>query len=239
MSVLTLVRHGQASFFTDDYDRLSTVGEQQAVLLGQYWARQGVTFDSVLTGPRLRQRRTAELVGTAYRQAGLDWHDPVVLDDLDEYDLDGLLLRLAPQLALQNAEFAQLAESFWQSQEELDRLRSFQRMFESLLHHWQSTDWADAGLESWPAFRARVERVVRGVQAHGQRGRSTVLFTSGGFIGSATQWALDAPDRAALELNWRVRNGSLTEFVFTEERLTLDTFNAVPHLPDPALWTFR
>ena len=70
-------------------------------------------------------------------------------------------------------------------------------------------------------------------------GRRIVSFTSGGFIGSAAQWALAAPDRTALELNWRIRNGSLTEFVFTRERFTLDSFNAVPHLADSALWTYR
>ena len=59
-----------------------------------------------------------------------------------------------------------------------------------------------------------------------------------GVIGTAVRLALDAPDRTALEVNWRVRNGSLTEFVFTKDRLTLDSFNALPHLEDPALWTY-
>ena len=96
MSVLTLVRHGQASFFADDYDRLSEVGEQQARLLGEYWARQQIRFDEVYTGPRQRQQRTAELTGAAYRQAGLPWPEPVVLADLDEYDLAGIAQQLAP-----------------------------------------------------------------------------------------------------------------------------------------------
>jgi hypothetical protein len=42
----------------------------------------------------------------------------------------------------------------------------------------------------------------------------------------------------ALEVNWRVRNCSLTEFVFTKDRFTLDSFNALPHLENPALWTY-
>jgi hypothetical protein len=36
-----------------------------------------------------------------------------------------------------------------------------------------------------------------------------------------------------------VRNCSLTEFVFSGERLSLDSFNGTPHLDDPALRTFR
>lgn len=36
MSVIYLVRHGQASFGSDDYDRLSTIGREQAQALGEY-----------------------------------------------------------------------------------------------------------------------------------------------------------------------------------------------------------
>jgi broad specificity phosphatase PhoE len=70
-------------------------------------------------------------------------------------------------------------------------------------------------------------------------GRRVAAFTSGGPIGVAVQIALNAPDRAGLEVNWRVRNCSLTEFLFSGERLSLDSFNAIPHLEDPALRTFR
>jgi broad specificity phosphatase PhoE len=66
-----------------------------------------------------------------------------------------------------------------------------------------------------------------------------VVFTSGGFIGGATQQALKVSDSTALELNWRIRNCSLTEFVYTRDRFSLDSFNTIPHLSDAALWTYR
>ena len=37
MSMLHLVRHGQASFGADDYDKLSELGWQQSRRLGEYW----------------------------------------------------------------------------------------------------------------------------------------------------------------------------------------------------------
>src|SRR5262249_45149663 len=98
MSDLVLVRHAQASFLADDYDRLSPLGESQAEPLGAEWARRSVRFDEVYTGPRRRQQQTAERVGAAYRASGLGWPEPVVVDELDEYDLTGLLERLAPAL---------------------------------------------------------------------------------------------------------------------------------------------
>jgi broad specificity phosphatase PhoE len=245
MSVLTLVRHGQASFFQEDYDRLSPLGEQQARLLGEFWSRHELRFDEVYSGPRQRQRQTAELAGAAYRQAGLNWPEPVVLEDGDEYDLSGMI-RLAPELALASPEFARLADGYQQSDGERDRLRSFQAMFEALVHHWQAgrnvypPDTAgQASLESWPVFRERVVRALRLLQERPGRGRRVALFTSGGFIGTAVQGVVGGPERAALELNWRVRNCSLTEFVFTFDRMSLDSFNGVPHLADPSLWTFR
>lgn len=239
MSVLTLVRHGQASFFADDYDQLSDIGEQQAIHLGRYWARQKVAIDEVYTGPRLRQRQSAELAGAAYREAGLTWPDPIVLDELDEYDLHGLTHVFAPQLAEQNADFATLREAYHRSEGEDHRLRAFQRMFETLLREWQLCEAVHDRLESWPAFRLRVEGVVRRMQARPGRSRRVVLFTSGGFVSEVTQRALGVSDAATLELNWRIRNGSLTEFVYTSDRFSLDCFNAVPHLDNPALWTYR
>jgi broad specificity phosphatase PhoE len=239
MSVLTLVRHGQASFFAEDYDRLSAVGERQSRLLGQFWAGRGVVFDEVYTGPRLRQRHSAELTGEAYRAAGFPWPEPVVLEDLDEYDLHGLLHRLAPRLAREDAAFAQLVEGFRETTGEADRFKGFQRMFESLVRYWQQTDSTEAGVENWPDFHRRVERVIRGLQKSPERGRRIAVFTSGGFIGGVVQRALAISDEAALQLNWRLRNSSLTEFVFTAERFTLDSFNGVPHLNDPDLWTYR
>ncbi len=238
MSVLTLIRHGQASFFSDHYDQLSALGEQQSRALGEYWSRRGIVFDTVYTGPRERQQRSAELAVAAFRRNGKSCPEPVVFADLDEYDLKGLLRILAPELARQNADFARLAERYLRNDGE-ERMRSFQPMFEMLLQHWQSGTPDCAGLETWSAFRARVHRAIRQLQERAVSGGRVALFTSGGFIGSAAQLALAAPDRTALELMWRLRNGSITEFAITRDRFTLDSFNAIPHLEDPALWTYR
>jgi hypothetical protein len=71
------------------------------------------------------------------------------------------------------------------------------------------------------------------------RGRAVAAFSSVGAITVCLQVALDCGDRTALDLGWRLRNCSITEFVFTKDRLTLEGFNAFPHLEEPALWTYR
>jgi len=239
MSTLTLVRHAQASFFADHYDQLSALGERQARLLGQFWAGRQWVPDEVYVGPRLRHRQTASAVAAVFQQVGLPFPEPITLTDLDEYDLDGMMRRLAPALARENQDFAGLVERQRQGATERDQARSFQRMFEPLLFHWQTADGELEGLESWRAFQNRVQRCLRQLTDRPGRGRRVVAFTSGGFIGTAVQLVLGAPDRAALEINWRIRNAALTEFVFSRERITLDAFNSIAHLADAELATYR
>jgi broad specificity phosphatase PhoE len=238
MSMLTVVRHGQASFDSDDYDQLSDLGKQQARLLGKHWADQQLSIDVVYAGPRVRQQQSAEQAGIDYKQAGFDWPQPIMLQDLDEYDLNGLFNCFAPKLAEREPEFARLQEVYRNSVGRKDRLRDFQTMFEFLLHQWQIAEPSDE-FESWPAFRGRVERVIRLIQQQSEHGCRAIVFTSGGFIGGVVQHALNVSNRTALELNWRIRNSSLTEFIFTRDRFTLDSFNMIPHLNDPTMWTYR
>ena len=238
MSVLTLVRHGQASFDSDDYDQLSDLGRQQAQLLGKHWADQRLRIDVVYTGPRVRQKQSADFAGIYYQQAGLEWPEPIMLKDLDEYDLNGLFKCFAPRLASVDPEFARLQEIYRSSSGQQNRLRDFQRMFEVLLHHWQIAEPTE-DVESWPSFQERVKRVIRYIQEHSEHGSRVVIFSSGGFIGGVVQEALNVSNQKALDLSWRIRNSSLTEFLYSRERFSLDSFNMIPHLTDPAMWTWR
>jgi broad specificity phosphatase PhoE len=225
---LVLVRHGQATPFEVVTDRLSTVGEAQSRKLGEYWDRNGVAFDEVYTGSLARQRRTAELAG---------WPKAEIIPELNEYDAESVVKVLAPQLAARDPDFRKLAEA--NAGDGADRNRRFQKMFEPLMLRWIAGELDSPQVESWRDFCERVGRGLRRITSGGARGRRVVAFTSGGPIGVAIQMALHAPDRTGLELNWRVRNCSLTEFLFSSGRLSLDSFNAIPHLDDPALRTFR
>jgi broad specificity phosphatase PhoE len=237
MSVLALVRHGQASFLDEDYDRLSPLGITQARLLGQDWIRRGEAFDEVYVGPRRRQQETVATVGAEFRARGLPWPEPVIMPELDEYDLSGLLDHLAPALAGRDSEFEALVAAYRQAAD--NHAARFQRMFEALLIHWQSRADELETVETWPVFRDRVRHWLNWVTQRPGRGRRVAAFTSGGVIGAAVALVLDAPDRSALELNWRLRNGSVTQLIFTRGRLTLDEYNSVAHLRDPKLRTYR
>jgi len=112
--------------------------------------------------------------------------------------------------------------------------REFQKVFELALEKWML---GSGGGESFADFRARVLRGLARIQ-QGPPNRRVLLFTSGGPIGVLVQTALNAPERSFAAVNWRVRNCSITEFVFSAGRFSLDSFNTIGHL-DPGLHTFR
>ena len=58
MGVIYLVRHGQAAFGTDDYDRLTEIGYTQARLLGGFFAVRQVRCDAIYTGTLRRHTET-------------------------------------------------------------------------------------------------------------------------------------------------------------------------------------
>jgi broad specificity phosphatase PhoE len=239
MSKLILVRHGQATMFTEDYDRLSPAGEAQSRRLGEFWLARGLRFDAVYSGPRQRQARTAELVGEQYARAGRPWPELVTLAELDEYDADGIMSRLLPALAERDERLRQLAASYEQVRHGPDRFRHFQKLFEVVTAAWLQGVIEMPGVESWRSFHDRVRRGLAHITSAAGSGQRIAAFTSGGPISVAAQLATKAPEMTALELNWRLRNCSLTEIVFTQDRFTLDSFNSLAHLEDPALWTYR
>jgi broad specificity phosphatase PhoE len=239
MSTLALVRHGQASFFADNYDKLSALGEQQVRLLGQNWVRRGVRFDEVYVGPRIRQIETAALAGEAFVAAGLPWPEVQTLGELDEHQVDRLIKLALPQIVAAHPHVGPLHAAYLAAEAPRDKHRTFQLMFEPMVMLWVAGEIESPGVESWRTFQDRVRAGLARITSSGQRGRSVAAFTSVGAITVALQVALECSDRTAFDLGWRVRNASVTDFVFTRDRLTLDGFNACAHLDDPALLTYR
>ena len=239
MSSLTLVRHAQASFFADNYDQLSERGERQSAALGQYWLTQDRRIDEVFVGPRARHQQTAEIIGNCFRDAGQDWPDIVSLDDFDEHHVDQLVRRAGVSRADDLPELESLSGQFREAIDPAEKQRAFQIFFEALVRCWIAGK-AGEEIESWEQFCQRVHHGLDEViSANDLSGRSVAIFTSVGPITVILQRALQCPDTSALETGWRTWNCSLTEFAFSGQRLTLDRFNALPHITDTSQWTYR
>lgn len=239
MAELILVRHGQASAFEADYDKLSEMGHRQARLLGEHWAKSGARLDSAVCGSLRRHRETLAAVKEAYDAKGLPFPDVEEDAGWDEYDAYAVIGRLGPLLAEQDDEFALIQQRAQQELSGPHRNRYFQRAFEALMAAWVERRVAAEGVESFSHFHARVMDARARLIARSGAGRVAV-FTSGGPIGVNVQATMEAPLLQAMRINSRVRNASLTHFLFSTGRVSFDSFNLVPHLEhDPSLITFR
>jgi broad specificity phosphatase PhoE len=239
MSLLWVVRHGQASFWEEDYDRLSPLGEEQARRLGMYCVRQRVAVDHVFTGPLRRQQRTAELTGAVVREAGLRWPEPVVMDELAEMPVEALAREVMPQLMLEHAPLRELVLQFQTVEAREEKQRYFQKGFEIVAEHWQNGAVKSETLENWDVFQQRVIRALGRIVEGRHGGRHVAVFTSGGPTAISVQHALGTSPEKTLQLIWRVRNSAITEFLYTGGRFTLSAFNTTPHLDDERLVTYR
>ncbi len=218
MRHITLVRHAQASFLEADYDKLCANGETQARLLGEYWLRRGMIFHNAYSGPRIRQRDTARIVADVYRDAGRSFPEIVVLSEFDEYQAGAVMRTCLPPL--------------------MQRRRTFQRLFETVIGKWVAGETAADGIESWQDFCLRVERGLVQVMQGTIPAAGAVIFTSSGPIGAALRRALHLSAEDTLQLSWMSRNASFSEFRASGERFTLSAFNAYPHLDEDSLLTY-
>ena len=240
MGRLLLIRHAQASFLEQNYDKLSAIGETQALQLGQHWARRKMSFDGVCSGPRVRHKETAKIVGAVYRDAGIPFPEPVVIPEFDEYQAEAVLKQGLPALVESNNEVRKLHEAF-QDSSGSDRLANFERMFEMLITKWVDGEVVLPAVESWAEFCARADRGLSQYMSANGRGQQLAIFCSAGLIGVAMQRALHLSSHDTLRTTWMIRNSSFSEFLFsnTDDRFTLSTLNAFPHLDDVSLLTYR
>lgn len=223
MGKIYLVRHGQASFGTSNYDRLSDLGKEQGRLLGKWLAETGQRFDTVVTGDMQRHRETAQaclalLPDTAPPpQAWLT--DP----GFNEYDHEEVLQRHRPDFVDPIAVKQFLAEGD-------DAKQVFQRLFEDAMSRWMSGRHDDEYREPWPVFRERVLSALHRLLAAAGQSQNIIVFTSGGTIATLCQHLLNLQDRQMAELNWTLVNAAVTKLLYRPGRVTLSYMNSYAHL---------
>ena len=214
MGQLYLVRHGQASFGSDDYDRLSDLGRRQCTRLGEYFRDSGVVFEAALTGTLRRQLDSLGCIAQGMQMAP----EAQAWPGLNEYDGDALVAALNPPPLppLTSPEGA----------------RAHFRLLREGLMAWMEGRTQPAGMPRHADFVAGVREALDHVRT--QHDGAVLIVSSGGPIATAVAEVLGAPKEAAIELNMRIRNSAITEFVFSEKRHSLLSFNHLPHLQGSA-----
>lgn len=231
---LLLVRHGQASAGSTDYDRLSDRGQQQSQRLGAWLADTGQRFDHVVTGGMRRHGQTYEGIAEAYARRAQPLPAPEVDSGLDEFDhravFGGFAARHPTHPAVQASQQGGLTAL-------------------GAMIHAALSAWAENGIEgvpeTWDDFGGRVRRSGETLARRSEG--SVLVITSGGVISRLAQAALGLPNRSAVDLNLSLRNSGLCEFHARPStpdsspwnRMALGSWNALPHLHDAReLWTY-
>jgi len=236
MSTLYLIRHGQASFGTDHYDRLSERGFIQSELLAKYLLKIDHKFDAVYAGEMKRQIDTAEKVLSYYREAGRMVPDLQILPEFNEYDSNGILKALVRDIARDNPDMEADMLLFYSDK------KAFQRIFEKVILRWITGDKEIPGVTSWQDFRERVARGMNKVMTENGRGKTVLVFTSGGPISAAFQMATGISDAGTLRVVWHIVNTAVSTFVYNGEQISLTSFNNRAHLDlekNSSLVTYR
>lgn len=218
MSTLYLIRHGQASFGTDNYDQLSSAGREQARLLGEYFAETGERIDRIYSGSLQRQRETAEILRSSLSGS------PVSIEPaFDEYDSEVILRRFAGSLS-----DAQLEEAGWPGLR-TDRKR-FQHFLERAARAWVEARIEAEGMLPWKSFHGRIVAALEAIMRSEGRSKTLIVSTSGGVIGTIVAHVLGLTNHIGIELNWSVHNSSITRLIYNADKVSLSMFNALPHL---------
>ena len=210
MPTLYLVRHGQASFGADDYDRLSELGRRQSVQLGRYLAARGQRFDAVLTGTLRRQIGTWQGIaeGAGLQVPHVSW------PGLNEYDSHAVISAVHPDPL--------------PKPDTPERYRQHFRILREGLQAWMEGRVQPADMPSYADFRAGIVGALDHVRQN--YAGDVLLVSSGGPIATAVAHILDAPAATSIELNLRIRNTAVSEFAFSPKRHQLVTYNTLPHL---------
>ena len=203
MGELLVIRHGQASFGADNYDKLSAAGHAQSAAVGKALRGSGWIPDRTITGTLIRQKETLASMGF---EAGTEH------SGLNEYDFKDLLL------ARYKGDVPHLVNA--------DRKTHF-RTLRKTVFQWQADEISGVA-ETWGQFTARVEAARLVACADGAE--RVLAVSSGGVIGQLTAASLAAPDKMMMTLNLQIKNTSITKFVFTKTAFFLHEFNATPHL---------
>ncbi len=231
MTEIYFIRHGQASFGSDNYDCLSDLGISQSELLGDYFNRLNICFKAVYSGPLERQVDTAKIV-TKQLDCG---STPAlcITDNFDEFDAEAMIAPQIKEMVKEDPSLATAAAHFESDFESYKLLfdRAIQRMMGG---HSNESNRLETFIN---AIRKGIDQVVQ----ENSTSKKVAVFTSGGTISAVMQLALNLSLEKTVRLGWEIFNTSVSIFNYKNKNLDLKAFNSMVHLEvhqDPGLMTY-
>jgi broad specificity phosphatase PhoE len=215
MATIYLIRHGQASFGAEDYDKLSALGMRQAQVAGEYLRDHGIILDAAYSGELLRQRETAQLA-IASQPSEVPHHIDSRFNEIrNEEHLEYLL----PVLVKTRPSLKQLVDRG------LSSSKDYQKVIDAVFNHWVSADCDEPRIQSWSDYSSGVREALKDVMVSQGSGKTLGIFTSGGTIATIVAQVLGLPGEQTYQFYEPVFNCSITQIFYNGDRTSLSYFN--------------
>ena len=234
MGRILLIRHGQASVLSDNYDQLSKIGERQSQQLGRHFSKEKMNLHKIYSGPLQRQLKTTQFALEKPLQDGFQLE---VLDALKEHEGFQIFKSIITELTESDPKIKQLANL--QTSDRKEKIKNYLKMYELISTRWirDELDYDRSRFESWEVFKMRVANVMQQITKKSIKNKTTVLVSSGGPISVGIGQVLGLSDEKMMHLSWVINNSSISELVFNQQRISLKSFNTLPHLQAQELIT--
>ena len=225
MSEIYLVRHAQASYLTDNYDRLSDLGKEQAGFLAKMLSNNQIHFDEAYVGPLVRQNQTFDIINESN-----PIRNSMRLEELREHE-GPKALKLYYEQLIHESEYVRDLWEMFQENPKLKRKNSL-LIFEYFIQKWMSGQIQVKDVEPWSAFKENAEQALNTVIRKSSSGKKSLVVTSGGTIAAILCSILKMTDISEVAtINYLIRNASVTKLMCSKNRISLLSFNEVSHLP--------
>lgn len=220
MATIYMVRHGQASFGAENYDKLSDLGCRQASVAGEFFRDNGIHFDAVYSGDLSRQRETARLA-IASQPTEVPHHiDP----RFNEIQNEEQLTCLIPEVVKSNPAVAALVEKG------LGSSKDYQKVIDAVFNYWVSPACNDSRIQSWAEFSSNARQAVADVMQQQGGGKTIGIFTSGGTLATIVAQVLGLGGEQTYQLYEPIFNCSVTQLFYSGSKVSLSGFNDCSYL---------
>lgn len=215
MASIYVVRHGQASFGEENYDKLSTLGCRQAEVLGEYFRDCGIHFDATFSGDLQRQRKTAKLAIAS--QPGSDNH--TIDTRFNELNNEEQYEALGPDIIANNPVLKAMVDGG------LSSSKDYQKVLKHIFNRWVSPDCPASNIQSWSDYRDGVWAALNEIIQQQGSGKTVGLFTSGGTIATIMAQVLGLTSEHVYSFYEPVINCSVTQLFYSGDRVSLSYYN--------------
>lgn len=228
--MIYLIRHAQASYLTDDYDRLSHLGNQQTNALAMYMVNH-ISINGIYVGPHKRQQQTALKIQQTYNEHARPIPTPIFTPELKEHSGPATLHHHKPTLIRKDPHCMQWHEEATKNPNEL-RANSI-NIFEYFIPKWMNNEFRSEGLEDYASFRKEITKGMKSILANHLPDENIVLVSSAGSISTIIALLTDLQETNRIaQLSFEILNASITSLKLVNENWVIDKFNQVDHLTD-------